>query len=1550
MLTKEKDGAVRYEVGDISLLGANNSHSIILELLDGAGEVLELGCATGDLGRALARRGVRVSGVEMDPAAAELARSDYREVVAGDVADPAVLAHFRDGAFDAVVFGDVLEHLADPWAAAKAWTKKLAPGGNLIISIPNLGHASVAASLLSGSFAYQDMGLLDRTHLRFFSLEGLLRLALDSGLTPVELRRVSHGLFETEVTFEPSRLPEGTLERLSECPEARTYQFVLKARREPAREPLSAYLERFAPAAAAPAAGFAAELELRKRELRETRESLAAAVAEKDSLRLWNAAAVAEKDSLRARVDLWNADAEADRRLGLIAAELSGRGPGDEPPPPCRRIYDIVIPVYNAFEHLERCLASVLAHTPTRHPVYLLDDASTDPRVLPFLKSAAERNPHVRVVEAERNAGFVANANKGMALTRHEVVLLNSDTEVTSGWLERMERCLESDPAIGIVSPLSNKATILSVPVFNKDNELPEGMTPEAAAALVARHSRRTYPRLPVAVGFCMLITRKTLKKVGLFDAGFGRGYGEESDFCRRAWAEGIEVAACDDAYVHHYGKASFGGGEADAGREANQRRLERLWPDYQRVVFDHCRRNPLRPMQERLGRALAPAAEARPHVLQVIHKFGTAGGTELSTLNLIGALSDDWHFSVLFPDLVQDWTDLSQRQLTGALRAVRMNSANLGGGDRCGLFNDDSEGVFARFLDGSDFGLVHFQHLLGFDTLMLPLIAKAMGRRVVITAHDYFLLCPEFNMLTPELRRCGKNRADPFSKDCAACLQSKRKEGAPEAAAVAEYLGVRQRLIRRVLAAADAVVAPSDFVRAALGRAYGADVEKKVRVFAHGMDLPSPAPRRPGNGTLRVGFLGNMTPQKGAKVVLGAARLLRGERVSFTVFGGIDPALQEEVLAAGFSAAGEYKPEDLPGLLAGVDLVVVPSVWDETYCLTVTEAQGLGVPVVASAAGAITERVRDGVDGYLVPPGDAAALAERLRALAKDPAPLEAMRARLSGRATKSLAENAAEYAGLYRELLGAAGRKQAAALIPSVSRAEALPAPAGPEKKNPPGRFCIKEGYASRGAALYFPDTAGREQGVVHQPEVYPFAAFLARRLGCDTILEIGCGTGGKLAALHPEFKLIGVDHGTNLEECRARYPFGRWLGWDLEKNGAHLIDSETLKRSVIVCSDVIEHLADPSGLLGTLKTWLDTAGAVVLTTPERDLVRGAADLGPPANPHHVREWNLGELEQLLLRAGLKVSFIGLTMDNTQDQGKKTIMAVLENNRAPERLPAPPGFRVLAVMTAYNEADVIRQTLSHLIAQGAEVHLVDNWSDDGTYEIAREFLGRGLAGLERFPAGGPAPHYDWAGLLRRVEEVAAGTAADWVIHHDSDELRHSPWPGVSLKDALYHVERSGFNAVDHTVLEFPPVDESFAAGGDLGAAFPGFEFAREPAHFVQIKAWKTGAGPVSLAPSGGHDAQFRGRRVYPYKFLTRHYPVRSQAHGEKKVFLWRKARFSPEERARGWHSHYDHIEKGHSFLRDAARLQAFVPELFARDYLVERLSGVGAARGGAA
>jgi glycosyltransferase involved in cell wall biosynthesis len=248
----------------------------------------------------------------------------------------------------------------------------------------------------------------------------------------------------------------------------------------------------------------------------------------------------------------------------------------------------------------------------------------------------------------------------------------------------------------------------------------------------------------------------------------------------------------------------------------------------------------------------------------------------------------------------------------------------------------------------------------------------------------------------------------------------------------------------------------------------------------------------------------------------------------------------------------------------------------------------------------------------------------------------------------------------------------------------------------------------------------------------------------------------------------------------------------------------------------------------------------------------------------------------------------------------------------------------RVVAIVAAYNEADVIVQVVGDLIAQGVEVYVLDHDSSDGTADAVRPLLNKGLIAIESFPhesgiAPAEAEARPWESILRRKQQLAAELDAEWFIHHDADELRDGLWPGLPLAEAIRRVDRAGFNAIDFEVLDFPPVDDGFSSGDDLRQAFPYCE--RSPVwNKAQIRCWKRPAGLVDLVSSGGHEAVFVGREVFPFRFLVRHYPIRSQRHGERKVVEERRPRLVAAERERGWHRQYDHISEGHCFLRDPA------------------------------
>ena len=208
-------------------------------------------------------------------------------------------------------------------------------------------------------------------------------------------------------------------------------------------------------------------------------------------------------------------------------------------------------------------------------------------------------------------------------------------------------------------------------------------------------------------------------------------------------------------------------------------------------------------------------------------------------------------------------------------------------------------------------------------------------------------------------------------------------------------------------------------------------------------------------------------------------------------------------------------------------------------------------------------------------------------------------------------------------------------------------------------PDTYFVRPDYRTRIEPKYWDDQQRR--GTVYQPDVYPHLASVARNVGAHTIVDFGCGDGEKLAALHPEFDVVGIDVGSNIAAASERHPFGRWFELDLDADETPPLDEQLLRSAVIVCSDVIEHLKRPEYLLGHLRRCLDVCQAVVLSTPERHRSGGWADLGPPRNAAHVREWTIDEFASLLACHGFHRGRLQLTRSSNRSPLRDTILATL-------------------------------------------------------------------------------------------------------------------------------------------------------------------------------------------------------------------------------------------------------------------------------------------------
>jgi 2-polyprenyl-3-methyl-5-hydroxy-6-metoxy-1,4-benzoquinol methylase len=206
-----------------------STHNLVVELVPEGSSVLEFGCATGYMSDVLAqRRRCRVTGVELDPQAAAAASAFCERVVVGDAETLDLNDHLGDERFDAVLFADVLEHLRDPAAMLRRARPFVAEGGAVVASIPNIAHISVRLALLGGEFRYRDLGLLDDTHLHFFTRASIVDLFESAGFVVSTWRRRHVDESAAEITPPPD-LPDDIRSWLGADPELTTYQFVIRA-------------------------------------------------------------------------------------------------------------------------------------------------------------------------------------------------------------------------------------------------------------------------------------------------------------------------------------------------------------------------------------------------------------------------------------------------------------------------------------------------------------------------------------------------------------------------------------------------------------------------------------------------------------------------------------------------------------------------------------------------------------------------------------------------------------------------------------------------------------------------------------------------------------------------------------------------------------------------------------------------------------------------------------------------------------------------------------------------------------------------------------------------------------------------------------------------------------------------------------------------------------------------------------------------------------------------------------------------------------------------
>jgi SAM-dependent methyltransferase len=415
-------------------------------------------------------------------------------------------------------------------------------------------------------------------------------------------------------------------------------------------------------------------------------------------------------------------------------------------------------------------------------------------------------------------------------------------------------------------------------------------------------------------------------------------------------------------------------------------------------------------------------------------------------------------------------------------------------------------------------------------------------------------------------------------------------------------------------------------------------------------------------------------------------------------------------------------------------------------------------------------------------------------------------------------------------------------------------------------------------------------------------------------------------------------GLDIRRDADRLTGAFPGIRWIACDPE-TGLPSELAVDASDTVVICANVVERLRDPRRLLRDLARLADRGAIVILSTAERP--RAAGDLGPPHDDTHVREWSLTEWQDFTRACGIPAIFAG-TFSPTHDGTAPRTIVSIHDRRASRAMAAPARIeRPLGITAVFNDLDIIEATVKSWLAHGCDVHLMDNWSTDGTYELLQSMRDANpeRIALERFPSDGPTDQFNLYAILARKTEIISGLAGRWIVNLDSDQIRESLWPDIPLARALAIIEAAGYNAADFGLFHFRPTVDGFSRGDDPATFFDHFELDISVAWGTELRAWKQPDRPVEFASSGGHILRFEGLRIFPYRLMTRHYPLRSNAQAWRKVNQERLPRFVQEREKRGWHYHYDRHIAQTDFICDPAQLLRF-DRHSKHDYLIEFVS----------
>ena len=601
---------------------------------------------------------------------------------------------------------------------------------------------------------------------------------------------------------------------------------------------------------------------------------------------------------------------------------------------------DIVIPVYANEGQVRACLSSVLAHhNEMQGDIVVVNDCSPEPAIHQYLAALADQ-ALITLLTNEQNEGFIVSCNRGAAVhPDNDFVLLNADTEVHGNWLERMVSHVESGAKVATVTPFSNNATIASYPKGATKPESDEDVPIAAIDLAMATVNAGSSVELPTAIGFCMFVSREAWRITGGFDKRYGRGYGEENEFCLATAALGWRHLLACDVFVYHAGGGSFGVESTKRKAEA-QKIIDQRYPDFSRQVQDWIREDPAQPARlrctiERLTRFTGP------RVLHITHHRG--GGVEE-------------HVQSLAHHCAQNGDGLNLTLRPYGEKGIAIESLASDTQFRELLDATKSEALVLKLARALGIQRLHFHHYADLPRWVLAL-PDQLSIPFDVTVHDFVTACPQFHFQDDVGKYCGR----PDDAGCNICIESRKN---PWGLTIEAWRG----LFFDHLLKAERVICPSAFVASVIEEYYEGVA---TCIWPHPEVISSTltAHRPMSQSRIKVAVVGSLLSIKGYDLLVTAIQHAEAADVpiDFAIIGTTEKPLPKSSRAL---VTGPYQNELLPYILLRErpDCFVFLSQVPETYNYTLTACLATGLPIVALSLGAFEERLENVARATLLP------------------------------------------------------------------------------------------------------------------------------------------------------------------------------------------------------------------------------------------------------------------------------------------------------------------------------------------------------------------------------------------------------------------------------------------------------------------------------------------------------------------------------------------------------------------------------------------------------